>query len=155
MKITYIAKTIILSAVVSLGLSSCQKENLSPNKEITTNSSNTIKLSDDELLRKVSFDLPAQIVKTSVQDSTLKMVYTEDISALLDPNGFDLSFSVRLNEYFTASALAGFNYTLPAPNNTYTYNWAGNDLKVLNEVTKSIVNVGGKDMVKLLSLIHI
>jgi len=149
MKITYIAKRIFFHAVLILLLASCQKEAISPSQEIKTNNTTSIKLSEDELLRKVSFNLPAQNVKTAVSDNLLTLVYTEDVAVLLDPKGFDLSYSIRLNESFYNSALAGFSYTLPAPNGTYTTDWAGNDLKVLNEVTRSNVSVDGKEMVKL------
>ncbi len=149
MKIKDLAKRTILPAVLILSLSSCRKEVMSLNQDNNINSSNSIKLNEDELLHKVTFNVPAQNVKTAVNGNVLTMVYTEDISVLLEPKGFDLSYSIRLNESFANSALAGFSYTLPAPNGSYTSDWAGNDLKVLNEVTKSNVKVDGRDMVSL------
>ncbi len=77
------------------------------------------------------------------------MLYTEDVNVVLDANGYDLSYSIRFNEDFSSSALSKFSYTVPAPSNTYTTDWAGNDLKVLKEVTKSNITVNGKTMVNL------
>lgn len=145
-------KYIVIWALTITGLSGCRKDAITINPvttEISNNSGNSVSLTEDEKLRKITFDIPAQNVKTSVNATTLTMVYTEDISALLDPKGYDLSFSIRLNEDFLAAALSKFSYTLPAPNGLYTTDWAGNDLKVLNEVTKSSVNVNGKAMMKL------
>jgi hypothetical protein len=150
MKLTYIAKRLIFSAVAILSLSSCQKENINVNQGGTTiTTGTTVKVNEDESLRKITINIPAQVVKTFVNENVLTLVYTEDLSAVLDPKGFDLSYSIRLNENFSFSALSRFSYTVPAPNGSYTTDWAGNDLKVLNEVTRTDVNVEGKAMVKL------
>ncbi len=153
MKMNYVAKTLLVPVLgVALGLTSCKKDiqNVEWNNNgMTNNNGSSIGLSEDEKLRQITIDIPAQVVKTSVEGNTLNLVYNENISALLDPKGYDLSYSIRLNEDFTGSALNGLQYTTPGPNGTYTTGWHGNDLKVLSEVTKTTVVVGGKTMVKL------
>jgi hypothetical protein len=150
MKIIYITNRIILSAIAILCLSSCRKDVIDYNPvNKTTVNGNSIKINEDDLLRKITFNPSSQNVKTSVTGSILKLVYTEDVNVLLDAKGYDLSYSIRLNEDFSASALGKLSYTLPAPNGAYTTNWAGNDLKVLTEVIKTDVNVNGKTMVNL------
>lgn len=146
MKRTILPATLLL--IVSL--SSCRKDIIDyyPGNKTSINS-NSIKVNEEDLLRKITFNTSAQNVKTSISGTVLKLVYTRDINVLLDPKGYDLSYSVRLNEDFSASALGRLSYTLPAPNSSYTTDWAGNDLKVLTEVTKTEVNINGKSMVNL------
>jgi len=150
MKSIYITKRIILpAALLIVSSSSCRKEivDLNNDTKIPNNGSQVI-ISEDDLLRKITFSVPVQNVKTSVKDNVLTMVYSEDVSALLNPKGYELSYSIRLNEDFTASALSKYSFTVPSPGGQTT-NWAGNDLKVLTEVTKSNLIVDGKNMVKL------
>jgi hypothetical protein len=150
MKITYITNRIILAAIVILCLSSCRKDVIDYNPiNKTTVNGNSIKINEDDLLRKVTISTSSQNVKTSTNGTVLNLVYTENINVLLDPKGYDLSYSIRFNEDFSASALGKLSYTLLAPNGAYTTNWAGNDLKVLTEVTKTEVTISGKPMVNL------
>ncbi|PJJ79441.1 hypothetical protein CLV57_2575 [Mucilaginibacter auburnensis] len=153
MKVTPITQRLLVPVlVVFLGFSSCKKDIRDVewnNTGVSNNNGTSVGLTEDEKLRQINISIPAQIVKTAVDGSTLKLVYTEDLSALLDPKGYDLSYSIRLNEDFSASALNGLQYTTPGPNGTYTTGWHGNDLKVLSEVTKTDAVVNGKTMVKL------
>lgn len=150
METTYLKKNILLIALAIFSLTSCKKEviDFNPGSK-TENTGNTEKPSEDELLRKITINIPAQNVKTSVAGNVLTMVYTEDVNVVLDANGYDLSYSIRFNENFFASYLYKLSYTVPAPNDSYTTDWAGNDLKVLNEVTKSNTTVNGKAMVSM------
>jgi hypothetical protein len=151
MKIAYLTKKIILPAILLVsGLSSCRKDVVKINQGGTTIDNGTsVVISEDELLRKITINIPAQQVKTSINGSDLILVYKEDISSVLDPKGYDLSYSIRLNEDFSSSALYKLDYTVPAPNGSYTSGWHGNDLKVLTEVTKTETVVNGKTMVNL------
>jgi hypothetical protein len=150
MKLTYIVNRIILSAAVVLCLSSCQKEIIDLNQgSKTIGTDNSIKLTEEELLRKITLGLPVQDVKTSVAGKVLTLVYTEDVNVILDAKGYDLSYSIRFDEDFFASFLNKCSYTLPGPNESYTTDWAGNDLKVLNEITKSDIIVNGKAIVNM------
>lgn len=152
MRLAYIVNKVVISgAIVILGFSSCKKDlqSVEWNSGIANNNNSSIGLSEDEKLRQVTLNVSAQTVKTSIEGTTLKLVYTEDVSALLDPKGYDLSYSIRLNEDFIGTALNGITYTTPGPDGTYTTGWHGNDLKVLDEVNKTSVVINGKAMVKL------
>jgi hypothetical protein len=152
MNFTDTTKKIILPAVLLIiSLSSCRKDAITVTEDKSTaiNNGSSIVINEDDLLHKVTVTIPTQEVKTSVKNNVLTMVYTEDLSALLDPKGYDLSYSIRLNEDFTSSALNKLDYTVPAPNGSYTSGWHGNDLKVLEEVTKTETVVNNKPMVRL------
>lgn len=151
MKITYISpKFVLAAAVLMLSLQSCKKDMIAVNQgEGTVKESTNSGITEDDKLHQVKVEIPAQTVKTSVNGTLLTMLYTEDISALLDPKGYDQSFSIRLHEDFSASTLGNFSFTVPAPNGASTTDWAGNNLKILDEVTKSDLVVDGKPMVKL------
>ncbi len=152
MNMTNARRLWVPALLIVLGFSSCRKDIRSVdwnNSGITNNNGTSIGLTEEEKLRQVTINFPAQIVKTTVEGNNLKLVYTEDVNALLDPKGYDLSYSIRFNEDFAASTLNGLQYTIPGPNGTYTTGWHGNNLKVLSEVTKTDAVVNGKAMVKL------
>lgn len=154
MKHLFTTKYIILIISAFYVLTGCRKELM-----VTKPSAISVKpangldstkiLTEDDLVHMITIDLGPQTVKTQVTDNKLTMTYTEDVTALLPYKGYDLSFSIRLNEDFSSSGLAKFDYTLPGTNGTTTNNWAGNDLKILNEVTKTQYTFNEQTRVKL------
>ena len=97
------------------------------------------------LIHEITFGAPIQYVVTSVKGDTLKMIYYENVSLFIPPNGLNLSYALHLTQDFSASLLKNFNYNAYDEYGDYTYDWADDNL---NNVTRTITDttINGKAM---------
>lgn len=113
-----------------------------------SNSSSSI-IDTDALIHQISFMAPAQFVATSVSGDTLKMIYYENVSLLIPTVGLTFSYSLHLNEIFTASALNNFNYTTIDQQGDVTYDWVDDNLNNVTAKTEKDTVINGVKTTKI------
>jgi len=125
-------------------VASCKKDNsvqpisqgtsLSGTGTSTTGSTSAANKSDT-VKYGVTYKVNGQVVKTSVSDSTLTLVYTENVNLILNSADYYSSWAIHLKDDFSKSALANFDYTTINSSGMKTLNWVDDNLN--NIVTKS------------------
>jgi hypothetical protein len=123
--IKYIFPVLILFLVIS----SCKKTGVNSTKSTAVDTA--------VLIHEITFGAPIQYVVTSVNGDTLKMIYYENVSLFIPPNGLNLSYALHLTQDFSASLLKNFNYNAYDQYGDYTYDWADDNL---NNVTRTITD---------------
>ncbi|MCC8425277.1 hypothetical protein [Mucilaginibacter sp. UR6-11] len=130
----------LLPAIVGVaGLAGCQLQGVSP----------TTKTNEDTSIYHETFVTSDQTVMTSVNNTTLTMVYNEDISLIFGAIGYDQSYAVHLYEDFNSSLLHGFDYTTVNAGGDVTFNWVDNNLNNVTLKTVTDTTINGKAMVKV------
>lgn len=147
--------------ILALAAASCKKDNsVSPSPQpaslsgTTTNGSSKLKNGPDTTKNAVNFKVNTQTVKTSVKDSTLTLLYTENVNLVLNEADYYSAWSVHLQDDFSKSALQNFDYTTVNSSGMTTLNWVDDNLNnivnksvadtVINNIKMVRVNVGRK-----------
>lgn len=158
---------LILALVVSAFiLSGCHKDGeVTPNNASTTSSgkqadnstggssttppNGTTKISYDDSIHRATFRVGPQPVKSSVSGKTLTLVYNENVNLLFSLEAYQRISAVHLQEDFSQSMLAGFDFTTVAEGGNTTLNWVDDNLN--NVVLKSVVDtmISGKQWVRI------
>ncbi|MGF7082383.1 hypothetical protein [Mucilaginibacter sp. UYCu711] len=127
-----------LPAVICVaGLAGCQTKVIEP----------TTKTIEDTSIYHETFVVNDQTVITSVTNSTLTMVYNEDISLIFGAVGYDQSYAVHLYEDFGRSALQEFDYTTISESGDVTFRWADDNLNNVKLKTVTHTTMNGKAVV--------
>jgi hypothetical protein len=118
-------KLIIAGVLLSGMMASCGKDDaVSPDttKQPVTETTPPLKSFN------ISYEIPAQVVNTTLTGNTLVMVYTQKINLLVDPTEYERSWSLRLTQDFSNTSLKGFDFYTIAADGTKIYNWADDNL---------------------------
>jgi hypothetical protein len=164
-----VMKPIIILILTSIIISGCTK-NGDPapqsknNNETTSNNGSggkttggtsqtppdtTPKLTHDDSIHMATFNLPAQIVKTSISGTKLVLVYNENVNLLFSLEGYQKTSAVHLHEDFSKSLLAGFDYTTVAEGGNTTLDWVDDNLNNVIQKTVTDTLINNKNMVKI------
>ena len=122
-------KYIIPVLALIFAITSCKKTGVNSNKSTAIDTA--------VLIHEIKFGAPIQYVVTSVNGDTLKMIYYENVSLYIPPNGLNLSYALHLTQDFSGSLLKNFNFNAYDQYGDYTYDWADDNL---NNVTKTITD---------------
>jgi hypothetical protein len=122
-------KPILPVLILIFAITSCKKTGVSSMKNAA--------IDTEVLIHEIKFNAPIQYVVTSVSGDTLKMIYYENVSLFIPPNGLNLSYALHLTQDFSGSLLKNFNYNAYDQYGDYTYDWADDNL---NNVTKTITD---------------
>lgn len=148
--------TLIVSAIILAG---CHKDGevtpkSNPNNSTGTQSGNstggssstppdsTVKYTHDDSIHFATFRMAPQNVKTSVTGSKLTLVFNENVDLLFTVAAYKLTSAVHLHEDFSASQLAGFDFTTVAEGGNTTFDWVDDNLNnvMLKKVTDTMIN---------------
>lgn len=128
----------ILPAVICVaGFAGCQVKGIEPTK----------KIEEDTSIYHETFVTSDQVVTTSVTNSTLTMVYNEDISLIFGAVGYDQSYAIHLYEDFGAAVLNDFDYTTVNQTGDVTFRWVDNNLNNVKLKTVTHTTMNGKAVV--------
>jgi hypothetical protein len=129
-------KHLITALITIAAITSCQKPNaddrIDPNKKYTR----TLNFSD-------------QVVKTSVDGSTLHMDYYERASLLIDPGVYKKTWALHLKEGFAGTQLAPYHFTSVTEDNTTAFDWVADNLNNVSRKTVTDTSVDGQKFKKV------
>ncbi len=137
-----VMKPLLILFLVLTMASGCHKNNIAPHYNGNKSSGDTsktgvspslppdttLKLTHDDSIHLASFTVKPQVVKTTLAGKKLIVVYNEDVTLLFSGEGYQRTSAVHLQENFSASALAGLDYTTVAEGGNTTLNWVDDNL---------------------------
>jgi hypothetical protein len=125
-------------ALVTLVLSACTKN--SKEVPIDPNNAYTIK-----------FDVKDQVVKTTVDNDTLRLDFNQVVNFLVDPTEYQRSWALHLTQDFSNSYLNGLHFTALANSAGVATDWVPINLNDVHpsQKTTSDTTVDGKKYVKV------
>ena len=132
-------KLFITSLLIVACFISCSKKNdIKPGTPAAT----ATKVSADDSIHTVSFNVKPQVVYTSVSGNNLVMKFDENVDLLFTPDGYAKTSAIHLTEDFTASQLSGVDFTTVAEGGNVTSNWVDDNLNnvILKTVTDTVIN---------------
>ena len=122
-------------SVLILALASChkrQEDNIKPLVSVA---------SFDTAAYHLNYSVNSQIVKLSVTNDTLKLVYNEDVKIIADSANYKNSYAIHVVEDFSKSQLKNYNYNTTTKGIT-VYDWVEDNLNNvdLTAVTDTVIN---------------
>lgn len=131
-------KRILSIALVTLVLSACTKND--KNVAIDPNNAYTIK-----------FDVKDQVVKTTVDQDTLRLDFNQVVNFLVDPVEYQRSWALHLTQDFSHSYLNGLHYSALANAAGVATDWVPINLNDVHpsQKTTSDTTVDGKKYIKV------
>ena len=142
-------KKIILFILIASVFYGCSKNSDVTPSTVKQTAKDTTTLKPDVLIRTVVFNAGAQIVKTSVSDTTLKMVFNENINLYVTAMGFNQTYAVHLFENFQNSNLSGLDFTTVNADGNTTFDWVDDNLNNVTTKTISDTTVNGVAIKKI------
>ena len=93
----------------------------------------------------ITLEIPDQIVRTKVENSTLKMDHYEKVHILVDPAEYNRSWALSLDEDYSGTSLHNVDYVCMNEYGTLAFNWKAGNLNNVHTSQKSVIDttVGG------------
>ncbi|MEO8948373.1 MAG: hypothetical protein ABI308_08180 [Mucilaginibacter sp.] len=134
-------KHLALVPLLIIALASCKK------LKDTTPVHQNVKV--DTSIHHVSIAAADQYVKTSVTDSTLTLVYNEDINPVIKAQGYSKTWAVHLIENFAGTSLSGFHYITINQDDTVNLDWVDGNLNNVKAKTVADTTIKGVAYIKI------
>jgi len=132
----------ILILLISLTIfAGCHKSNVTPVKKTTVDT--------DLLIHTVKLDTTPQYSAVSVSGTKLTVIWYEDITLLIPTEGYNLSYSVRLEQDFSKTGLANFDFTTFDAYGNITYDWVDDNLNNVIAKTVTDTTIAGAKITKV------
>lgn len=103
----------------------------------------------DALIHEIKFMPTAQYSGVSVSNTTLTIIYYENITLLIPAKGSELSWSIHLKEDFSSSALINYHYTTIDQAGDINHDWVDDNLNNVSAKTTKDTTVAGVSTVKI------
>ena len=131
-------KKLIFLLPILAALASCNnKGNMAPVLPDSATVQHTVKLL-----------VTPQQTKVSIKDSTLTLAFNEDVTMLLNAQGYDHTYAVHLTQDFTSSALNKLDYTTVNNGATF-YDYLEDNLNNVSQKTVSDTSINGVTLKKI------
>ncbi|MGZ3758003.1 MAG: hypothetical protein ACXVAY_07315 [Mucilaginibacter sp.] len=137
-------RNILIASGILVALASCSK-----NGTVAPNTTTTTKIDSATTLHTVAVTAPVQNTQTSLKDSTLTLIFREDVTLLLTPISYDQSYSVHLSQDFSTTVLAKINYTTTNGKGVSYYDYADDNLNNVGQKTISDTTINGVALKKI------
>src|SRR6476469_7035537 len=125
-------------ALLTLILSACTKNN----KEVPIDPNNAY---------TIKFDVKDQVVKTTVDNDTLRLDFNQVVNFLVDPTEYQRSWALHLTQDFSNSYLKGLHFTALANSAGVATDWVPINLNDVHpsQKTTSETTVNGTKYIKV------
>lgn len=137
-------KRILTLLGIIVVLASCSKQGtVAPTVTTAT------KVDSANILHSVAITAPVQNTQITLKDSTLTLIFREDVVLLLTPKSYDQSYSVHLLQDFSTTALAKLDYTTSNGQGLSYFDYADDNLNITSQKTLSDTTINGVALKKI------
>jgi hypothetical protein len=144
-------KIIVLTFFAAILFAGCKKAGVSPvdSTQTTAVSDSTQKAAADNQLHQPVFSVASQLIKTSVSNQTLTLVFNENVTITLTAAGYNQTSAIHLSEDFYNTMLSSFDYTTVNENGQVTPDWVDDNLNNVTSKTVTYTVVNNINMVNI------
>jgi hypothetical protein len=121
----------------------CSKSGVGPATKTTK------PIDTDALIHSIKFVAPNQYSAVSVSGTKLTIIYYENVTLLIPAEGATLSYAIHLEQYFTNSGLANFDYTTVDAYGDVDHDWVDDNLNNVTAKTVTDTTVAGVKTTKI------